>query len=402
MIFKLAKFCVFTVFFYILYIKNIVILPYFLQLFGSAALLFSILHMLSKKSSINKGFSVEIVWWIIFAIESFLVGIIIAFDQSVLISSLLTYVQFLILTILLIYICNYEKSIGFVLSIGKWTAIFCAIHTAFWGELSGWGGRIAMTENTNTNTLGIIMVFGMFCILYELNLKKNWSFLLNFLLLSLFAYVTFLTGSRKSFLAICLLLGFWSMFSLKYKFKDISILKKVTLVFFGLFITTYLAYFLIPQLNDSVMFSRLQNLVENGNDTRENMYNVAWQLFNNNKLFGVGFDQYKVVSGFGKYSHSTYAEALSTFGIIGSILYFIPYIMILIKYTKLFFIKKVNTDTKSGIRLLFGIYITYLFLGVGIVHYYNPTSYLVFAALISFYKINKSQYNFDNSSKRKI
>lgn len=401
MLLKLAKFFVFSTFVYILYIKNIIIIPYFLQLFGAGAFLFILLHMWTYRSPIKNGFSTEIVWWLIFASESFFVGIFIAFDQSVLISSILTYVQFLILTIILIYVCNYEKTIDFILFIGKWTAAFCAIHTALLGEQSGWGERIAMTENANTNSLGILMVFGTFCILYSLNLRKNWSLSLNFLLISLFTYITFLTASRKSFIALCILFACWVLFSLKYKFKDLSSYKKVFMVFFGVIITICLTYVLIPNLNDMVVFNRLQSLLQDGDETRENMYYVAWELFKGNLLFGVGFDQYKVVSGFGKFSHSTYAEALSTFGIMGSILYFIPYIMLLSKYTKMFFFKKIDSDTKSGIRLILGIYFVYLFLGIGIVHYYEPTTYMVFAALISFYKINKSQNNHEKKSKRK-
>lgn len=377
-----------------MYIKNIIILPYMLQVLGIGAVSFTLMHSYLNKFRIKKIVSPEIRFWIIFAIESLVVGFFIAANQSILFSSLFTYLQYIIFMLILIYICDFERDIQFIIFIGKCASMLCALHTIFFGESSGWGGRIAMTESMNTNSLGILLVFGVFCILYNINLKNNYSFFWSLISISIYTYVIFLTGSRKSFLALAFLIVSWVVFSLRYKFKYLSKTKKISLTFVFLIILIAIALVFIPLFYNSILFDRFINLLEVGEQTRKNMYNVAWQLFKENVWFGVGFDQYKVVSGFGAYSHTTYGEALATFGLIGSILYFIPYLMLLLKFIKMSLFKVQDLDKKSNSRLLLGIYITFLLLGMGIVHYYNPTTYLVFASLISYYNIN-TPYNLE-------
>ena len=53
-------------------------------------------------------------------------------------------------------------------------------------------------------------------------------------------------------------------------------------------------------------------------------YKIAWQIFVEKPLLGGGLNQFRYWSGTGAYSHSTYAEAIADFGLVGCIIYFFP------------------------------------------------------------------------------
>ena len=76
---------------------------------------------------------------------------------------------------------------------------------------------------------------------------------------------------------------------------------------------------------------RFQRAMDNPDiDTaRSQMYVRGVDLFWENPLAGVGLGNFQVVSGLGAYSHSDYIEVASNTGIIGFILYFSIYGMIL-------------------------------------------------------------------------
>ena len=100
---------------------------------------------------------------------------------------------------------------------------------------------------------------------------------------------------------------------------------------------------------DSVIYQRLStgsgySLVK----ARSEWANEAIRLFNMNPIFGVGFNHYRILSIFGTYSHSTYLELISTTGIIGTLIYFSAYIVIIYN---LFYIYKKTKGTKVLLKL---------------------------------------------------
>lgn len=138
------------------------------------------------------------------------------------------------------------------------------------------------------------------------------------------------------------------------------------------------------QISETVMFQRLFRLsdeLEGGK--RVSMYSEAIEFFLRSSLLGVGFANYAMHSKFGMYSHSTYAEALSCTGIIGTVLYFGSYVIMAINIFKAYSISKKNNNEREiiTIKLLFCLFLVMLFTGVGTVLFYDIKG-MIFMALI--------------------
>jgi O-antigen ligase len=255
-------------------------------------------------------------------------------------------------------------------------------------------GRISMGLADNPNGLGVNMAIGVCCILYKVDFKKV-TYSAAALGSTLFLiYVILLTGSRKSFLGIMLIVIYWLVF---VAFKDLKTLN-FTQKLKGLFLigaagaagyTIMYVFF-----RESELLARLITLFQSGSETRTEMYDAAFQLFMENPLVGVGFNNFRAVAGFGTYSHSTYAEAIACTGAIGSILYFLPYVTILFSYVKMAFNRNVEPLLLKQGRLMLSIFVLLAFLGIGIIHFYELTSSIAFAMIFAFRFVNREKFSF--------
>lgn len=104
-----------------------------------------------------------------------------------------------------------------------------------------------------------------------------------------------------------------------------------------------LVYFLAMNAElfiDSKVLGRFASTIidmENGQDIsshRSILYSEAIQLFNNNKLWGIGLGQYKELSQFGTDVHNSYLQVLCEMGITGFVCYIVPLLVNLISCIK--------------------------------------------------------------------
>lgn len=346
------------------------------------------IHAYRNMVSILQCFTIEVVMWILFAVSSLVIGIFIARNPEVLIEEVVTFMEFIILMYGIIYISAYDKSIDFFVEFFILFTAIRALTTLFNGVEYG-SGRISMGLNNNPNELGISLAIGVCCILYKLDFKRLWNTVLSFMGILLFIYIVVLTGSRKSFISIALIVVYWLIF---VAFKEVGRAKLKGIIMSALLVI--IGYSILNvMLKDSLLFLRLFDLFRSGDNTRTGMYKVAIELFMQSPIFGIGFNNYRILSGYGTYSHSTYAEALSCTGIFGSFLYFYPYGLLLMKYKKLFFNTEVSNLLLKQFRMMAGIFCVLLFLGIGIIHFYEITSSIAFGMLIAFSNINKEYIN---------
>ena len=150
-----------------------------------------------------------------------------------------------------------------------------------------------------------------------------------------------------------------------------------SLISLGLFSLVYYLGQLF--LEDVYIFKRFSTFFdESSNSTRINMIREGFQLLSASPIIGVGLGNYTYASSFGTYSHNTIAEAFATTGLLGASIYFSTYLIIFYKLLKL--TKKNNSRQFSydGI-VLFGILI---FLSIGVIHFYEILSSLLFTYLI--------------------
>lgn len=236
------------------------------------------------------------------------------------------------------------------------------------------------------------MVAGIAFILYKLNFKKIYMIILLFSSIFLLFYVVILTGSRTSILSFVLIIIYWFVFVFFEELKVLPIAKKLKSIL-SIFILLSLGYYIFyPLIEDSIILNRLQLLFEKGTEVRGEMYLVALDLFKKNPLIGVGFNNYREITIFQTYSHSTYAESLACTGIVGSILYFIPYLIIFYKYKGL--VTSIIDDTVwlARAKVFMGLFFVLLFLGTGVIHFYETTSSIVFGIIIAFSRISIERF----------
>ena len=367
-------------------------IPNMLLFLGAIMMACIILHACINKINILKYITIELSFWLLFAFTSFAFGFFIARNRSIMTSYIVTYVEFLILIYGMIYISDQEKSINFFVKSFVFFSTVCSITTIFFG-VEYISGRISMGVNNNPNSVGIIMAIGVCCVLYNLNMKRLFQSIFSFAIIFLLLYAAILTGSRKSFLSIVLVFVYWILFVV---FKEIKIAKLkgiallLLLVVIGVNIVTIF-------FRDSILLFRLSDLFESGSNIRSGMYRAAFKLFEQSPIIGIGFNNYRILSGYGTYSHSTYAEALACTGLIGITLYFSPYIIIFKKYYTLFINRNLSGTLHRETRVMLGLFFMLLFLGIGIIHFYTMSSNIAFGMIIALSNIYNKEYLSENN-----
>ena len=318
-----------------------------------------------------------ILWGIGFGIYSLVTGLMVASNRELLVSSIVTYMAFLLVCCCICIICRGEKNILWLLKCITIVCLVCAAYTLFLGKPYYNGIYVTtMGPENNPNTLGILMVYGMFSVLYN---KKSKVGELLFTLASgvLFFYVIILSGSRKSLLSGGLLFLMWLIAFIRdtrnltnRKEKKIKYLLVMAVLIVGI------TYFLKDYVN-TASFERLKRFATLGLPTsRTGMYSEAVDFFKQSKLFGIGYNQFRVQSSFNKYAHSTYAEVLADGGIFGCVIYFYPVVQ-----TGVTLAKKLRKDQSYQVGMLLALFLVEIFLGTAIIFMYSLGHLIIWSIL---------------------
>ncbi|SFF28463.1 O-antigen ligase [Paenibacillus catalpae] len=262
-------------------------------------------------------------------------------NQSV--DMMFTLVQLFFISLILVNIVNYQGHFHSI-TIGFLAALVVATID-IWNKI---GGFIVTDDNTrvtsflgNPNTFAIALFIGMLLTMEGL-IKKSKKSKLTFgqmllkgvyiLLLVLFTYeIIFLTGSRKAMLSV-FMLGFlvFVRFFIKVKF-----LQKMLILVIGAGVLTEL--FIL--LKESVFFVRLsrifdmlqgKNVNDNSLTERSSMMGDAWKLWEARPITGWGTDQFRYLTDYQTYSHNNYLELLSDNGLLGLLLYYSIFLILLV------------------------------------------------------------------------
>lgn len=361
------------------------VIPHMLMLLGICMLGSIIIYFYKKDTRIILPVPAEYIWWFIFFFYSFISGILVASNKNHVISTVLSNFEYLLVGYVLFLVVTQEKKLDFFIKVFVIYSVLAAITTIVNPiEIVKDPGRYTMNLDLNPNALGIAMFIGIFCSLYLIDFRNIIKSALYFVGIVFMIYAMFLTGSRKVFITLVILLGCWIFLVSRISFKFLSAKKKraVMIAFISVIIIAIVVS--IPLLEDSVMISRTLVLFQSGiADDRASMYQSAFLLFEENPIFGIGYQQFAKISGFNMYSHSTYAEALACTGLVGFLLYFIPYGIIFFKL-----IKKVSILRKEKeeqyLFMWIVMYIALLFLGTGMIHFYEINVNILFGMMIAF------------------
>lgn len=284
---------------------------------------------------------------------------------------------------LVIYLLFQSKdSIDDLLEIVMYGGLFfCLIVALFYGpvglaKLFIEGGRVS--EIANANSLADYCLFSSLAVVYFYAKNKNKKIL--WLLLPL-GFMTILAGSRKvliSLIAAILLFSFFNSLGDKSKIKTIvKILGALLFVGAAIYIAS-----LIPSLH--FIFVKVESMIDTflGKDTSDSstitrlrLQEIGIEIFQKHPYFGIGIDNAGIYGGIAYgldkyYMHNNYVELLADVGIVGTLLYYSIYIIMLAKML----IHRRFHDRQFNILLT--ILLIHLFLDIGNVSYIDKTTYI--------------------------
>src|SRR5690554_2249836 len=351
MLYKLSRLFFILFIFYTGWFQDLFFqIPRMPLILGLGMIILLVLYKISAKENNTFVLPKPISIWLFFSYYALLSGLFVASDKSHLINSLFTYIQILVMVFYIVNISIMEKDNKFFIKSYFIYSVIYMFTMLFWG-VGAKGGRLALSENSDPNGDALTLLYGVFCLLTLLDTKKLYQILFSLGLIGLFSYTIILTGSRKSFVALVFLLLLWFVLIFRGYWKIYSLGKKAIL----LLVIVIISYTAVSQLVSIFLESTLYwRLIEGGytvssDTTRSGMYQEALQFFHENPLFGVGFKHYELLSRYQTYSHSTYAEIISTTGIIGTLLYFSAYIIIIYN---LFLLYKRTRVTMTSLKSL--------------------------------------------------
>ncbi len=226
-----------------------------------------------------------------------------------------------------------ENGIGWFVRAWVVGAVIFALYMLLkGGYAAGKLVRITATENMNSNTLGVYMTVAIWSVLFILSEGvKTWQnklpwILVGIALIAVFTYIIYGTGSRKSLLASLFLVGVWLIFELIPLFRRISVGKRVFIVLFSLaFVGVIILRFgsMFASISTTMLYrmDRLVNSSESLTDMhRFDLIRDAFGVFLKHPVIGVGWNNYRYYSFSLQYSHCTYVEILACTGLVGSVM----------------------------------------------------------------------------------
>lgn len=316
--------------------------------------------------------------FLIFAIYAFVTGIVVAEDVGRCVSSLLTYIAYSVVCFDVYYISKNEGSFDWVFTIIRLCGCIVAIYIFTRGYSYHTSGVYAITlgPNNNPNYLGLVMLVAVMAVVYDYErfIKRIWIYLP---MVIAFTAVIVLSASRKCLICLGVLLIVWLILLIRaiskgQGTKTIASLRRsgpviILILVIGVAIGGIYFFNTFSSTNVYAKFLKSVNEGE-GLNSRMLLYEEAWDMFLSHPIVGVGFDQYRVYSSIGKYSHSAYAEILSCHGLIGMAIFYIPIFSMYIKNLK-FCIRDRFRDYTAAVILL--IFTVELILGIGQIFIYE-------------------------------
>lgn len=186
------------------------------------------------------------------------------------------------------------------------------------------------------NQFGISTSYIFLFSLYFIKEKKTRS-KISYIIMFLALALSILSGSRKALVNLVLFTCMILLFS-KYDKNVFKNLGRILLVA-AVAVLVIILVLKIPFLYD-VIGNRLVTLFSffNGDVTedlsalrRDYMKEDAFKLFKQHPIVGIGLNNFKYVARYGTYAHSNYYELLCCLGIIGTLLYYTPIVIVSLK-----------------------------------------------------------------------
>lgn len=335
---------------------------------------------------------------LIMCIYSLLTGIFFASNQSLLIEAVKTYFSFSLVSIICCYISKDQENIDWLIRLLIFVEIISAVSVLVKGYyISGYGGYVLGISN-NPNTLALQMNIGLFCLAFH-SIKYRKHILIYMAIGLIFIYVIIGTASRKNLFASIIISFFWIFDYLAEVWKDKGSPRRFIALFFFILLIGGLYYYITNYYIFSASYMRMKSLgssAEGSSSHRILYYKYALDYLLENPFFGIGLEQFGVWNPLHQYAHSTYAEALADWGIVGCFIYFPSAILVGFRLLKSY------KERKNGLSLIvIAIWIVELFLGVGQIWFYEIDHMIVWTIIYLFPDTQMSEEIVSNVQVRK-
>lgn len=312
-------------------------------------------------------------WWnFVIVAYAFSTGIFVAHNIASLLEGIRLVLQYSIIVFAIYYFANKSvNGIKWLLFTINLAALICC-YFLLTGPVEKIRGRYSISFNNNPNTLGFMLVIGIFSIAYRFKADIKWI-VLNIPQIILMIYGIVLTGSRKALISAVILVILWVIETIGEIIKHKDIWEQLVLIILFVVALSVGVRFILSVYNQSEIALRMEHFLDDeSNGNRINYYRLAWQILLNKPLFGGGLDQFKYWSGVGGYAHSTYAEAIADFGTIGSLLYFFP----IIDSGYRLFQRTANKKNYFQTRIVLALWIVEILIGLGQIFFVDIMHYI--------------------------
>jgi len=344
-------------------------------------------------TSFSEGFHLpkEGIAFVAFLCWSF-TGFFVAPIVSVYLTTLFTMFKFLVFFLIIAHFARNRATISvmfFALLIGSAIVAVSAYLSGDYVRAEVYGERIAGTA-LNANVFAMTLVYATLVLLYFFKIWKSLILKIGIIgILLILARLIIASGSRKGFISFMMVLFFWYFFAYK---KEI-LRNPLRPILAGLAILVVIV-FLYRNLAYTLMAERMQRFLEtlqaggvgvetSSVATRLSMIRRGLKIIAANPLFGIGLNQYRVVSGFGSYAHNNYIEMFSNTGLVGGIIYYSIFVVLWLRLRRL---SKIPLEKyELEIVNISKVFIVIRFVvDLVAVSYYSKINWILIAMLVGF------------------
>ena len=277
-----------------------------------------------------------------------------------------------------------------------WSFVISAIGSAILlflapGMVTDLGGRLYGTV-ANANTFGVQISAAICCLLYlfmETDENKIiWWFIYSVLMV-LFIYMIILSGSRKAAVGVLLI---FSVIGFQYSaaLAKVSIMKAISLVLVGVFASIIMVFAVLQsdhadryiRLYDGYVLGQVDR-VGRSEEGRALMYELGWQAGMESPVFGIGLDNFRTLrwtemaGSVGTYAHSNYIELLVGTGILGLIIYYSAWVVVLFRSLNRSIRRRVAAQISFALLIIMFAY------DFAAVSYYNKVAWVIYALILA-------------------
>lgn len=389
-IYKISKLLIYIFFVYILWFQYVYgvkkIILYGSVVLAAACMFFD---LLASNQSIRDIVPTGVMINIVMVIYSLFFGIFVARNQDYLLDAAKIYGSFSVVCLVVCYITKNEKSFDWLLNAIIAIDILCAFFVLFRGYYWKGYGHVLGPEH-NPNSLGTAMDLGLFCLIYKAQ-KKQKKLILSASIMILFIYIIIGSGSRKGLFAAIIVCSLWFFQQSKRIWRNGRwYTRTALLLFIALLIVSVIYYYqnIYIKTDISARMDMLGDKTEESSRNRMYYYQLAIEYFLEKPLFGIGLQQFGIWNPYGQYAHSTYAEVIADWGLIGSLIYFVPVIWAAIQLVRMLF-SQTNDDTTKSVTTL---WIMEIFLGIGQIWFFSVTHLISWTIIFLFIQMDKEKH----------